>query len=165
MLVLGADPGCAASAWAIYDGAQITATGVLTGPQKDRLHIFAGICAQADLIVVEGQQIYRSTKQPSAIIKLAQQAGRLAAIADIYGTPVLMPLPRAWKGTIPKQIHQARLYRRLGWPYKLNKGKTYAYPEDRQGHLQSHWKDIGDACGLAVWGHDQYTTPAATAAN
>jgi hypothetical protein len=107
-------------------------------------------------IIVEGQRIYPGDKiQPNDLIKLAQIGGAAAGIcADLYPTKkIIIPEPRQWKGSVPKAIHQARQFYKLGWGYK--KTKTYAYPISPnigKNLKQLEWKHVGDAIGLALWG-------------
>lgn len=73
--------------------------------------------------------------------------------------PILFPYPSQWKGQVPKAVHQARIYTRLGWEYKRHGGdKTgYCAPiHDRFGIKQGDWKHAGDALGLALWAYDSW---------
>jgi hypothetical protein len=109
-------------------------------------------------IVVEGQRIYAGSKaQPNDLIKLAKIAGAAAGIcAMLYPDKhIIIPDPRDWKGSVPKHVYQARLYKQLGWGYVSHKSANYAHPKNpTAGRSISHgeWKHAGDACGLSMWG-------------
>lgn len=108
------------------------------------------------IIIIEGQRIYPQSKvRPNDLIKLAHLAGAAAGVcASLYpGSRILIPEPKDWKGSVPKHIHQARLYKKLGWGYKQT--KDYAYPEHPtvgKKLLKGEWKHVGDAIGLMQWG-------------
>lgn len=75
-------------------------------------------------------------------------------------TRVFLPLPSQWKGSVPKEIHQARVLRKVGIEPK--KGAGYCYPADpkvlkRWGFPKGSWKHLSDAIGLALWGLEQDT--------
>jgi hypothetical protein len=107
-------------------------------------------------IIIEGQKIYAGEQaQPNDLIKLAQLAGISAGIcSSLYPSKqIIIPQPREWKGSVPKRIHQARLYKKLGWGYKQT--KTYAYPINPTVGKELNrgdWKHVGDAIGLMQWG-------------
>jgi hypothetical protein len=67
-------------------------------------------------IAVENQEGFSSAMRgvpPSAMVALGQVAGALVceALHEMSGdqSKVLFPLPQAWKGSIPKEVHQARV--------------------------------------------------------
>lgn len=117
------------------------------------------------LVCVEGQELYvGKTKNPKDILALGQVAGGcVAAFAGLSIIPDLaMPLPKEWKGGVPKRIHHARIYGSLGIAYKAcgTKENGYAVPLDPVRTigkvLKSDWKHIGDAIGLALWAREQW---------
>lgn len=107
-------------------------------------------------IVIEGQLIYPSSKeQPNDLLKLARIAGAAAGVCSMLypDKKIIIPKPYEWKGTVPKPVHQARLFHKLGWGYKKTRG--YAYPlKPAVGKYlnQSEWKHVADAIGLMQWG-------------
>lgn len=107
-------------------------------------------------IVIEGQHIYQGSKvQPNDLIKLSKVAGAAAGICALHfpNTKIIIPEPKDWKGSVPKAVHQARLYHKLGWGYK--KCRDYAYPLHPtigQELKQGEWKHMGDSIGLQMWG-------------
>ena len=124
----------------------------------------------AMLAFVEYPQITPKTPNRQSLVELSVIAGALAGNLDAR-----LALPMQWKGSIPKHIHQGRVYATQGWDFKQVKGKNekYSYPigEAYRQHLNSCWtiidgdlieagvekslpnsvwKDLGDSLGLAV---------------
>lgn len=120
-----------------------------------------------DVVVVEGQEISytaRSGGNPRSILFLATTAGGwLSQASDLATGKVLFPTPQKWKGTVPKRIHQSRIYKKLGIPSEVvGKDKNaYARPVSTPDVLganelnKADWKHVGDAAGLALWGLEQ----------
>lgn len=121
-------------------------------------------------VAIESQQIYTTgpykTKRPDDILVLASVSGVILSLLQRLSTPKTkfhLPQPQAWKGSTPKEVHQARLYHKLGWGY-IQK-TDYAVPEhppaslavDLGGRkvLEGDWKHLGDALGLAKWVGEQ----------
>jgi len=182
MLFAGADPDLRVISIAYVDNAGLLAGFFLYRyPSKDRgvdrsellnwgVHT-AAFCRQPSMSAcVEYPRIRPDTPNRQSLVELAVIAGALAGNLDAK-----MVLPMEWKGSIPKHIHQARVYATQGWDFKQvkTKGTKYAYPigkayQDRlnscwtivDGELleagvekslpNSVWKDLGDSLGLAV---------------
>ncbi|MCP4897869.1 MAG: crossover junction endodeoxyribonuclease RuvC [bacterium] len=121
--------------------------------------------AALDALVVEGQELYLvKTGNPDSILRLAQVAGAALSVAQAVGDPTtaLIPRPKTWKGTVPKDIHQARMLTRYGWKYKKKgTGKNqWCCPVSLGPHRilstvkwpEGCWKHIVDAIGLGRWG-------------
>ena len=117
-----------------------------------------------DVAVIEGQQVYRGKTNPVSIMYLAQAAGLiLGGFAPNSFTRLRMPTPNEWKGSVPKQIHQARVAKKLGWSGKVRGGKDPYFVPDVPRPLQERWgkinpgdwKHLMDAAGLAIWGAEQ----------
>lgn len=112
-------------------------------------------------VTVEGQELYQfgksKTANPKSIMFLATVAG---AAMSAYGSTahLYMPTPQEWKGTVPKQIHQARILSRMGVNY-VSTG-SYSFPTSLSiGSVtlsRGDWKHAVDAIGLAQWGREQY---------
>lgn len=112
-------------------------------------------------VAIEGQQIEytaRTGASPSSILALGTVTGALVseALHEVSSPDsVLLPVPQAWKGGVPKEIHQGRVLSRLGWQYEKMSG--YCVPSVRTESLcsekinQSDWKHLVDSIGLAVW--------------
>lgn len=94
------------------------------------------------------------------IVELARRAGELSvACACAFGIRPDYITPAEWKGQTPKDISQARICSRLGWPFEKMAG--YARPTDGFSGVRgatelkkSDWKHVLDAIGIALWGAD-----------
>ncbi len=120
------------------------------------------------VIVAEGQQIYAGgkTKNWSSILKLGPITGAAAALARSSTLALVkVPTPMEWRGSIPKDVMQARVLTKRGIDYTMRgTGKArYCIPE--VSDLQevdgarlikpTGWKHVVDAIGLADWGLKQ----------
>ena len=115
---------------------------------------------QPDILVVEGQDVRYTGKtsyaNPQDVCNLALITG--AALALSCAPKKYSPLPREWKGTVPKGVKQCRILDSLGIDYELAGGKDpYPVPVDFERYCigkvnASDWKDLTDAVGLAAWG-------------
>lgn len=153
--IFAVDPGTRLSAWAVFeeDGkGQIGLTRSVAESLPERVSEMAGalyaVAAkyQATEIIVEMPRVYRTGKQkgdPNDLVDLAFAAGGIAVILSaIEGlTHVVIPYPREWKGTIPKNIHHARL--RMQVPEVVQ--AIDQIPKSLQ-------HNVWDAVGLALWG-------------
>lgn len=128
------------------------------------------------VVAVEGQQIdYASKKgvRPQSLIPVAQVAGGILTALQVVEMceKAYLPFPSEWKGQVPKQIHQTRIYRQLGWESRTHGSKStgYARPtmaidpkEDilinqvTKQYGVTGWKHLGDAIGLALWAKARY---------
>lgn len=104
--------------------------------------------------IVEGQQFYgsKNRSRPEDLINLAQTAGVAAGVLAEWKIPVIIPLPREWKGSIPKKVKQKRILNKLGW--SSHEGRVVvpaACPLD-VNFAPSKWTHAIDAIGLAQWG-------------
>lgn len=146
-------------------------------------------------LCVESQEIYAGkTKNPRSILWLGQVAGALllglrALFEDRLG-PCLFPPPQEWKGSIPKEAHQGRILKKLGWEWEVRGSKRRSQKARTKPLLQKHsstgycvpkltdaikaipgasdlkesdWKHVVDAIGLAVWARDQWNQSQAIA--
>jgi hypothetical protein len=116
-------------------------------------------------VAVEAQEIYQfgtgRTANPKSIMYLATVAG-MALAAHSRAFHLFFPTPQAWKGSVPKIIHQARILSKCGWKYEkvgtLDNG--YCYPVDVPIGLgdfkKTDWKHLVDAIGLALYAKEQY---------
>lgn len=127
---------------------------------------------------VEAQEISytaKSGKNPRSILHLAPATGMwlLAGHLAWPGAAVFNPLPQAWKGSVPKQIHQARILKAIGWEYeRVGKDHSTGYCRPTKGgqsdeqmiddvtarHGKAAWKHLVDAIGLALWARDEWKT-------
>ncbi len=103
-------------------------------------------------ICVEGQQIYRSENSkgdPNDMINVAQVAGAMLGMLLVDHAPLptvyKVPLPRTWKGSLPKKQHHSRLAR--DFPYWVAPVKAQT-----KSTMQHH---VWDAVGLLEWHRKQ----------
>lgn len=96
-----------------------------------------------DLLIIETQQVYKSTPNPDDLLELMGVAG---AIAAMFECPHIIGVkPRVWKGSVPKDVHHKRLVKRLG---DVNLGLE----EIPKGLVHNAW----DGIGLAYYAIDKY---------
>ena len=115
-------------------------------------------------IAIEGQEIVYTALHgynPRSLLPLAHMAGAMHGVcaSACPATPIFIPPPAKWKGQVPKDIHQARILKRLGVKYRKMGGKSpYCVPEcaDRFDLNPGDWKHAMDSWGLAVWAREQY---------
>lgn len=148
---------------------------MLVGEQRTWLKDYSGLKALENVmaIAVEAQDHYLgSTPNPKSISLLAAAAG--ATLQLLHGCWPAASLrfvkPVIWKKQIPKVIHHARIYKRVGWEYKKSANKKrsdqYCWPiippfqRDILGletvKNKGDWKHVGDALGIALWLRDRY---------
>jgi len=174
MIILGIDPDLHNTGIATLLGSQVREVAVARVSRRlkgrdavlamvDSIASTVGLLTDAvELVVVEGQVIYLGkTKNPMSILHLAQVAG--GALRSGFARSKLLPEPREWKGSVPKQIHQARVLTELGWAFE-RRGTVkdgYCVPTSAPnvfgaGALRpSDWKHVTDAIGLALWGYEK----------
>lgn len=114
--------------------------------------------------IVESQEIAytaRQGKNPRSMIPVAHVAGGVVAMFNACYSPSIQYLvkPQAWKGDVPKGIHQARTLSKLGWKYEtIGSGDDkYCRPTelpdvscaDRLN--KGDWKHVVDAIALGMW--------------
>lgn len=187
MIYLGVDPDLHNTGLALADHERVYAVRIVTVPGKLKgERAVVEMCKQVRFAipqllsehyqerngaevaggVVEGQQRYVGKGgTPDVLINLACVAGAaIAQLADHVGPEAThRPLPRQWKGDVPKAIHQARLCSRLGWSYE--KRADYVVPHVLHAKApvpfgvellkDAAWKHVMDAIGLARWGSCQ----------
>lgn len=129
----------------------------------------AQFAEKADVIVVEGQEVYfNRLVSADAMIDVAQVAGAIAAVALAHSpdhATVHIPQPKKWKGQQPKDVNQGYTFQHFGLQYATAGGKDpYCYPTGCanaariKGFHQvnmSDWEHIADAAGMARWAHKQ----------
>lgn len=130
--------------------------GILDG------NIIGGIAVEAQTLRRIGMKQH---KRPEDIVILGNVAGAILGFCMAHGTmgtrAVFFPTPEEWKGQIPKEVMQARLYSDLGWGYEMAASNSYARPLKIPalgfpGHGSGKWKHVGDALLLARWAANQH---------
>lgn len=117
-------------------------------------------CYTPDIVVVEGQDVRytgrTSFANPQDVANLGLITGAVITLSK--ASAVYSPLPREWKGTVPKGVKQCRILDALGIEYEMRGGQDpYPVPVDFEQYCigkvnASDWRDLTDAVGLAAWG-------------
>lgn len=163
-IVLGIDPSCQSehTGIALIQGEKVIATSVLplegdsamqrilSMPSKLSALLLQMVGSrQIDAVVIEGQDLHgRGGRhaRPGDIVNLARACGVILGVVQQkvnVGTPIYMPAPNKWKGSIPKAVFLERILERVGLDRK-NFGRT----KDQQEHSI-------EATGLALYGLDK----------
>jgi len=171
VIILGIDPDLHSTGFAVVaDGKEVMLAQSIKVPAKRKgllsvesmsaslQHVISLICPAVDLAVIEMPVIRQgSNSRPNDLMRLAAVAGAAAAACFQEVDRVRLVEPATWKGQVPKNIHQARIYEHLGWMSADAgaKAERYRYPLDPPSSLakilKGDWKHIGDAIGLAIW--------------
>ena len=99
------------------------------------------------------------------ILHLGQVAGIMMGVFGEWVSTVHLIPASVWKGQVPKQIHQGRIYNRLDWltadAIKVFTPKGTIYPENISNGIGQYsfdkinpgdFEDINDSLGLALFG-------------
>lgn len=147
-VVLCIDPSLRHCGLAVYDqGVLVQAQHVLSGNEADR-----GAKAWADMaaavvknapekvsaLVIERM---KHRKYGPPVDDLLEVNGVVGAIVRAYSyAHLISPYPHEWKGSVPKTIHNKRVFKKLSTDEQsvIITNKTY-------------WDDTIDACGLGLW--------------
>ena len=107
-------------------------------------------------LIVESQELHLGHRSaPKDIIRLAQVAGAILGAFGISPKTSMLVSPSTWKGQVPKEIHQARVCKKLGWDFEAMSDHVRPAQKHWDGftvHKPSDWKHLMDAVGLALWG-------------
>ena len=108
---------------------------------------------EPSMVVIEQPQIYTrsNVKRKARHEDILQVAGVVGALAGAIrlrweGVEILSPLPREWKGQVPKTVHHHRL---------LNDDLDEQELALLEPILSKHLPDALDGVGLARWGWKQ----------
>lgn len=82
---------------------------------------------------------------PETLLKLAFKAGKAAAAIEARGGTYETFYPREWKGSVSKDIHNARVIR------ALPPACAAVAARDLQGIAASYQNNVIDAIGLGKW--------------
>lgn len=163
-MLLAIDPGLRHCGYAVFNGGQLVAAGLVRNSNKsDRgpaawLDMAAAVRVTAQSLpqmvgqlVLEGQQIYQVSKlagkmgaDANDLLELSGVCGALAASFD--AVEVRRVMPSEWKGTTDKTICQLRVSKRLSdseamaicWPGKTGKDSSLAH-------------NVYDAIAIGLW--------------
>ncbi len=134
-------------------------------PEFGRLEHRTDCQDMPNFCAVEGQESRpvrgRHHARPEDLIHLGNVAGMCVmrvARGYLHGCGLYWPKPSEWKGQVPKQVHQARLYETLGWGATVTVKSSYTVPKSPPasfGCTMTQWKHMGDALLLARWAWEQ----------
>jgi len=164
VIAIGIDPGTEATGWALVsrrDG--VIALGVLRAKgrlARDRAaemaremervlgalahEVLAIEWQHARVLAIEWQHARRGDPNPNAIVGLSAVAGMALGVVSrsIVRGRILLPIPREWKGSVPKPAHQRRILQEAGLSLD---SPAFA------GIIPSLRHNAVDALGLALW--------------
>jgi hypothetical protein len=118
------------------------------------------------VMAVESQDVSYTGRTNAArvsdLVNLAHIAGAVCQKFTVLAPrAMLLPRPQAWKGSVPKGIHQCRTLKRLGMLFEMAGGQEpYPGPRDMGRRVfgdklnDGDWKDINDSIGLALYAWD-----------
>ena len=137
-MLLAIDPGADAG-WALLGDDKLLAAGLNEGALREA----------PTRAVIERPMIYpggRQKARPADVIKLAVRAGEWGGrISERFGIEPEYVEPHTWKGTVPKEIHQARIWA------KLDASERTVLDKAGSGIAPSKRHNIVDAVGLALY--------------
>lgn len=150
--ILAVDPSLTCTGWAEFQGCELVRCGIIPtrsgAPLFQRIQAPAAILGSRDvppyLLVIEWPQIYTRTKSkgdPNDLLPVAAVAG--AIISSVGALTVRMPKPSDWKGQVPKDVHNARVLKRL------TPGERARFDAARLP--KSLANNAIDAVGLGLW--------------
>lgn len=159
--ILAIDPGVKATGWAIFERGQLKACGVARANKSlnqvesirevvERVAIeweeYMGFSYRPKLLVAERPQVYRQAQlkgDPNDLIPLAIIDGVIWERFKPEG--VSFPLPREWKGQVPKSVMANRILE------SLNKRELETVKELLERTPSSLRHNGYDAIGLGQW--------------
>lgn len=141
------DPGLQ-TGWAIWSLSGLVACG-LGDPRSSSRHVVVSSNPDADLISdtwIEAPVIYpRSKARPADIMKLSRTAGEWFGTYRTLGVEPHYVEPAEWKGQVPKDVHQARVWA------DLDLDERDVVNEACRGMAPSKRHNVLDAVGLGLW--------------
>jgi len=166
-LILGIDPGLKGNGLGFVASrapreGKLVAVAFVPGGGRDA-SVWAGLAlrtveeiqklCEPSLVVIEQPKIYTNSnvKRKARHEDILQVAGVVGALAGAIrlrweGAEILSPLPREWKGQVPKTVHHHRL---------LNDDLDEQELALLEPILSKHLPDALDGVGLARWGWKQ----------
>ena len=143
-MILCVDPGTTCAGFAIFSksDSSLIRCGVFRGDDwidtANKIPEFEGI----EKLIIEDPRIYPVTNvNPNDLMKLAKAVGAIVAKIDAKHTKLVTP--SKWKKSVPKKIHQKRIWRTLEEKEK----------EILDGCLcpKSLHHNVVDAVGIGLW--------------
>lgn len=172
MRVLGIDPDTQNTGAAVCEDGELISVGRMecnrTGNEALVYNIDRGVdffskFNEVDVICIESQQVTsqwtRKGVNSNHIVQLARVCGAMLACAKMVSPDarVLLPLPREWKGTIPKTVTHERIAKKHNFIYEKSPRhvKVLSVPDSVELKTVvelSNWTHVLDAVGLADYG-------------
>lgn len=159
---LAIDPG-KSMGWALFSGAALVRCGAFDGDYDAGMRTFgesSGLppgFSYTDRIVCERPQYYPPTRgakrvDPNDLITLALRAGAVVgSVRRLYPcVEVRWVLPATWKGSVPKPIHQRRIWEALTPAEQASARPAPAGPVAARRESPG-WTDTLDAIGLGLY--------------
>lgn len=167
MLFVGCDPDTRNMAYAVLDSKCNVLDAYVIKSKGDPFEMARNIEEEykwaslgLHLFCIEGQQIYAGKNiNPANILKLAQFTGLALQKAAQYAASAEIVLPKTWKGTVAKHIHQARIVTQMGLTPETHGSGANAYTVPAEGLLGlkvTELKHVIDAVGIAMWARDRF---------
>lgn len=146
MISIGVDPGKTKSAMVVMDGTKLLAIGWVDS-YLECCSLLQGVVLEGAIGTVEGQRHYPNTPKsvPNDLIDLGNSAGRMLGYLESLGVACTLPKPQAWKGTVPKSVHNKRVIEKVGGEPDW---KAYGIRSSDGHHFL-------DAIGLSIFGTRQ----------
>lgn len=150
--LLAIDPGYRYFGYSLFEGPAITKAGLCTAEKSEDWERWTGqppnFLSLAEIIlntewsrklaVIEFPKVHRDTPNSDSIVRLAAACGAYTGLLQASGFQVEWVEPRAWKGTVPKDI----MYKRI-----LAKVPKLEY--SRIERIHDH--NVIDAVGIGLW--------------
>ncbi len=97
-----------------------------------------------DWVCTEGQQVYgRGVGNPNDLLPLSFVCGGIQSVFDVQKR--FMPLPRQWKGSVPKEIFARRIM------LELTPEELKIFDEKKKDIPKSLLHNVVDAIGLGLY--------------
>ena len=163
--ILAIDPGISATGWAIMIDKRLEACGLLRADDLNMVESIQKLCYDLNLVwekhmsgtkppeymVIEKPQVYQqrlSKGDPNDLIPLAIIGG--AAWITMKPKHVSFPLPRQWKGQVPKKVLFERVFK------DLSKREENILKEDSELVPANLRHNVYDAVCLGKWAVERF---------
>lgn len=157
-VIFAIDPGASYCGCAIFADDKLFATATVKVDETRRAYRpsrlseavaswYSSVVSEVPVkLVVEHMEIYPRQKEPPNDV-LSVQTVTGALLASIRANEYVSPLPKEWKGQLPKAVHHNRLRS------KLSPGDAAVEQRCKtDGRRKAQWNDHElDAIGLGLW--------------
>ncbi len=143
-MLLAIDPGTD-TGWAYFNGAKQLA--------------YCGLAQVGDehptappTVIIECPRLRpHGEKNPNAILLVARNAGEWGGRYAALGATIKYVTPNEWKGSVPKDISQARSWGILSEPERTIVDTCFKSAKGRNGMAPSKRHNVLDAIGIGLW--------------